>query len=133
MTDKPTVRDPKESNDSSLLDARMLHSIRNLTEPGEGDFLDELIHLFTARSPAIIDEIREAVTRRDNVKMSRSAHSLKGSCGNLGIKKLMLCCEKIEQLGSQGRVDEAALLLEDLEQTYTLSAKELLTWKSQAQ
>ena len=133
MSDKPAIKDALKDNDSFLLDAKTLRSIRELTEPGESDFLDELIALFTSRSPGIIKDIFDAVAQRDNIKMSRSAHSLKGSCGNLGIKKLMLCCEKIEQLGVQGNVDEAALLLDDLEKTYALSARELSSWQSHDQ
>ena len=132
MSDHKNPSPPLE-NSPPLIDPKVLRSIRDLTEPGESDFLDELIQLFIDRSPTIIQDIREAASQRDYVKMSRSAHSLKGSCGNLGIRRLMACCEKIETLGTQGRIDEAASLLEELDQTYQHSTRELVNWKSKDQ
>ena len=131
MSDKSEDLEPSSGTGDTYLDSKMLRTIRELTEPGESDFLDELIKLFTDRSPNIIKEIHEAFDSGDSVKMSRSAHSLKGSCGNLGIKKLMVCCDGIEQLGIQNRVTEAAPLVSDLEHIYKQSINELLTWKSQ--
>ena len=48
---------------------------------GNGKLLAEVIDLFLADTPRILDEARRAIARHDAAALAASAHALKGSIG----------------------------------------------------
>lgn len=55
--------------------------------------------------------IEEAVNRKDAENITRSAHTLKGSCGQFGAKELVELCRQMENMGRSGSIAQADALL----------------------
>jgi CheY-like chemotaxis protein len=85
-------------------------ALRTLME--EGDFeLSELIELFVVGAPASIAEMRLALEKSDPEHLVITAHTLKGTCGNLGAAPLRELCAQIEQAGLSGETHSSADLI----------------------
>lgn len=108
-----------------LLDQTVIQSIRDLAGDDDPDFLKNLVKVYLGRAPSLIKDITAAVTKADNLLLERSAHSLKGSSGNLGAKSLMKICEELERLGREQKVEQASALMDDLNKTFTAVKEEL--------
>lgn len=65
---------------------------------GEPDFVVELIDLYLNEVPRLFDTIRKAVANRDRSTAKRSAHSLRGSSGNLGVLQMATIAGELEHL-----------------------------------
>lgn len=83
-----------------------------------GDEYPLLLETFINDSVARIATVADAVAAGDPDAIRRTAHSLKGSAGNLGATRLSLICKSLEELGATGAVEGAQLLLEDLQNEY---------------
>ena len=113
------------SHESPILEAKMLLSIQDLAGDDDPDFLNSLINLFFDRAPKILIEIQTAIDNKDSYKMERSAHSLKGSSGNLGAKVMMKTCEELEIMGRNKEIDSAQEILDRLKETFVKTKFEL--------
>jgi HPt (histidine-containing phosphotransfer) domain-containing protein len=96
------------------LDPNALDALRSLN-PGDDSFLRDLIQIFLEDSPARIAEIAEALAQADVRRVTRAAHSLKGSSANFGAIRLQAVSEKIEMLGRQGTLAEVPAFLAAME------------------
>lgn len=129
--DKKYVEAESNNEELPLLDPDMLNSIRALGDPGEDDFLNDLIDLFIARAPEILKEIEEAFNANDAYKFERSSHSLKGSCGNIGALSMRFLCEKMECMGRDKNIEKGGEALTKLKSLYVVVKKELNEkWRS---
>jgi CheY-like chemotaxis protein len=96
---------PKDSIDHSVL-----QGLRELQEEGEPDILKELIELFLEDVPLHFKALREAGERDDAQSVERTAHTLKGSCGNLGAVRMVAICAELEEIGRSGDLAPAPAL-----------------------
>jgi two-component system sensor histidine kinase/response regulator len=98
VADQPAV---KESNDAATaaepIDPEFLEEMTG----EEGELFEELIGLFVGSAPASIAEMRSALKESDVNRLARAAHTLKGSCSNMGASPLRSICSQIEMLGRQ--------------------------------
>jgi CheY-like chemotaxis protein/HPt (histidine-containing phosphotransfer) domain-containing protein len=101
---------------SPVLDPEMLGELR---EEGQ-DFLDELIETFDHKTPARIAELADRFARGDLKAAALSAHSLKGTAGNLGAKRMWRICAALDTMARNGAVEQAASLIGDLRAEYRL-------------
>jgi signal transduction histidine kinase/CheY-like chemotaxis protein/HPt (histidine-containing phosphotransfer) domain-containing protein len=74
----------------------------------------ELARLFARESRAALAGLRAAMAERDGADIARAAHGLKGSASTLGAVRVSDLATQIERAGRDGRVDDAAALLEQL-------------------
>jgi CheY-like chemotaxis protein len=81
------------------LDRSVLAGLRELQEEGEPDILGELIGLFLTDAPPQLVAVREAVEAGDIQSVERIAHTLKGSCGNMGAVRMAALCRELEAIG----------------------------------
>lgn len=81
-------------------DAIDLGALKDLQamEPGDADFLKNLIDLFLADMNQRIKGMQDAIAHCDAAALKRTAHALKGACGNFGAEKLSDLCKKMEQI-----------------------------------
>jgi signal transduction histidine kinase/DNA-binding response OmpR family regulator len=79
------------------------------------DLLARIVRIFLEDSPKMLDEIRDAVNRRDAAALARGAHRIKGELGVLAARAAFEAALRLEKMGRQGSVDEAALALASLE------------------
>ena len=84
-------------------DEAVAHYTRALTlAPGEPDVLTEVLRMFLLEAPKRMDRLRNAHAAGDIQEVHRSAHSLKGSAGNIGATAMYdICCE-IDVKGRSG-------------------------------
>jgi signal transduction histidine kinase/DNA-binding response OmpR family regulator len=82
---------------------------------GDTKLLRELIDLFFADCPRMWQNVRDALSLGDAVKLSRAAHTLKGSVGVFGAKSAREAAEHVEQLARAGNLAQAAEAVTQLE------------------
>jgi len=104
------------SNDNEqTVNPAALARLRELGRPGEPDLLGELIDLYLADAPKLMNDLRQAVWREDAAAARKIAHTLKGSCGNLGTERLARLCLSLETLAKTGSLNGAEQTLADME------------------
>jgi HPt (histidine-containing phosphotransfer) domain-containing protein len=101
----------------SPLDPQALEDLRALN-PDDVSFLRELIQIYLDDSPKQIADIEQSLAQGDVPRLTRAAHSLKGSSANFGAGPLRALCEKIEQLGRSAALAEIPACLPELKAEY---------------
>lgn len=69
--------------------------------------------------------MQKAFAAGDAAEVNRVAHSIKGSCGNLGAMRLQAAAQQIEQLAKTGEVARAAPLLPEIQAAYAATHRAL--------
>lgn len=120
--------------DTSLsLDEGELLRLRALTQPGEKDFLDQLIDEFISISERTLGEIRAALESQDLVQGKRLAHKFQGSARSVGAQKLVQITARLEEHAESGAGDAALAELKLLEAELALVVSILLqNWKKES-
>ena len=89
-------------SEAPVLAPAVIESLRQLTPPGEPDVLQEVLQMFLDEVPPRMDRLRNAITAGNIQEVYRTAHSLKGSAGNIGAERLFGVCKQIDELGRAG-------------------------------
>jgi HPt (histidine-containing phosphotransfer) domain-containing protein len=95
-------------SEPQVLAPTVIESLRQLTPPGEPDVLTEVLQMFLDEVPPRIDRLRNAMTAGNIEEVYRTAHSLKGSAGNIGAERLYGVCKQIDELGRAGNLANLA-------------------------
>lgn len=90
----------------------MLESLREL---GDQELLAEIAGMFVTDAPSQITELREAVESETAEDVERTAHSLKGSSGNIGASRMSEICDELQDAGASEDLSYAPQLLGQLE------------------
>lgn len=78
----------------------------------EGDsLLPELAHIFQAELTKGLDELTRALAARDCPAVARIAHTLKGSAGTFGAKRMHAMAGRIDQAARAGHADQATAMV----------------------
>ncbi len=78
----------------------------------------EFVELFLEDTAQALETIHQALEQQDADLLRKTAHSIKSSSAQLGAVQLSANCRKLEQLGSEGRIDEAAEVITNIDTTY---------------
>ena len=78
--------------------------------------LARLVTAFNESYPGMLQSLRASLAFSDAIGLSRTAHTLKGSLGNLGAMQALQIVNRLEQLGREEKWQEAANVLASLEQ-----------------
>ncbi len=116
-TPSPAEAAPPAST-ADVLDAAVLAGLRELREPGQPDPLAEVANLFLQDSPPRLAKLKQHYEEKDASRLERVAHSLKGSAGNLGARRLAGFCADLEKLAQTGKLDSAGKLVEQVGAEY---------------
>jgi len=81
---------------------------------GDEDLLADVVGVFLADAPRMLNELRHAVTTGDAPALQRTAHGLKGAAGYVGGRPAADAAEKLERVGADGRLAEAPTALDAL-------------------
>ncbi len=100
--------------DGPVLDPAVLDTLRKLTPPGEPDVLEEVLKLFLEEVPPRITRLRNAWASRDIEEVHRAAHSLKGSAGNIGARRLFAVCSQLDETKRSGDLNAIGALVDVL-------------------
>ncbi|MCA9100292.1 MAG: response regulator, partial [Planctomycetales bacterium] len=74
------------------------------------ELLRDVVDAFLQESPALLDNVRQAIDLDDTKTLQRAAHTLKTSFGHFGAIAAAELARELESLGSEGRTDGAAPL-----------------------
>jgi CheY-like chemotaxis protein len=83
---------------------------------GDRAMLQEVVQLFDAETPALLTAIRTALTRGDSQALQRAAHALKGTVRSFGAQAAGEAALRLEMMGRNGDLSQAALACAALEQ-----------------
>jgi two-component system, sensor histidine kinase and response regulator len=119
-------------DDLPILDHGVLESLRELQADGEPDLLTELVELYRADAPQMLEAMRTALAEANGEALRRAAHTLKGSSANLGAVRLAEMCRELERAGRDGALAGAAPLLAAVEAEYERVVEALLTFAGTA-
>ena len=97
--------------DQPVLDQVVIDALRRLTPAGEPDVLAEVLRLFLDEVPPRMVRLRNAWQSGNIEEMHRAAHSLKGSAGNIGARRLYDVCSRLDAIGKAGDLAGAATLV----------------------
>jgi CheY-like chemotaxis protein len=99
---------------------------------GDEALLAEVIRLFLKECPRLAQAVRDAVERGDARALWISAHTLKGSVSNFGAVHAAELADRLQALGRQGCVAEAATLVDALDSELTRLKPVLAAWANGA-
>ena len=102
-----------------------LEMIRQLPGNRGMEILRNVVDLYLANTPTLLQTMREAESGGDAAKLKAAAHSFKSSSANLGAMKLAEVCLELEVLGRAGSTEGALPLLAKVEKEYRLVRKAL--------
>jgi HPt (histidine-containing phosphotransfer) domain-containing protein len=96
-----------------IVDWKVIEELRTFSTD-EMDLVRELVASFEVNVTQQLPELEQAV-RRDDAETTRFiAHRLRGSCGNIGARRMEFLCERLETLGRAGVTIGAMELVDDL-------------------
>jgi HPt (histidine-containing phosphotransfer) domain-containing protein len=95
------------------IDSAALESLR---EVGGDAFVDEVIDTFLADVPTLLATLRHSLETGDAAEVRRAAHTLKSNGATLGASDFAEVCRILEQQAKDGRLEEAPVLLERIEE-----------------
>ena len=76
---------------------------------GDDDALHELIDVFLTETPEYFQQARRALASGDHEAVSRAAHTVKGSCQNLGATAVADLCARLGEVAGNQRAGEDML------------------------
>jgi HPt (histidine-containing phosphotransfer) domain-containing protein len=97
--------------DTPTLNPQAIQALRDLSPEGGDEFLRELIVIFLADTPQQLAELEAALARQDATKVTRAAHTIKGSSGNFGAGEFARLALAIEMHGKANDLAAAAAAL----------------------
>jgi HPt (histidine-containing phosphotransfer) domain-containing protein len=83
---------------------------------GDREILEEILVVFSETYPDQLSELKNAIDNGDAPIVERAAHTLKGSVGTFSSKKALETAFRLETMGHDGNLQEAAEAYSKLEQ-----------------
>ncbi|MGA9773737.1 MAG: response regulator [Blastocatellia bacterium] len=103
---------------TKVIDREVINNLRNLTKASCPEFLSELIDMFIKDSPTRIDRMKEALAMDDSRALAVAAHTLKGSSGQVGARRMHALCDIVEDRSRAGHMHGTAALVLTLEEEF---------------
>jgi two-component system, sensor histidine kinase and response regulator len=107
-----------EASKEDPLDRSVLAGLRELQEECEPDLLEDLIELFLADVPPQLVALRKAAEADDAHSVERIAHTLIGSCANMGALGMETLCTELQEMGRSEDLRAAPGLISRLEEEF---------------
>jgi HPt (histidine-containing phosphotransfer) domain-containing protein len=101
-------------DNSALLDLERLASLRQLGEMTGTPLLRNVVDSFLVEIPARLERLRQALAEQDAAALVFTAHTLKGSSGQVGALRIAALSAELEQSGRNGDLAPVERLLAEL-------------------
>ena len=101
-------------SEDPVLEPAVVSGLRQLTPPGEPDVLAQVLNLFLVEVPPRVDRLRNAWASGNIEEVHRLAHSLKGSAGNIGARRLYDVCRQLDTMSQSDDPAGSAALVDAL-------------------
>ena len=99
-----------------VLDPVLLEQLRDLGPGRNGmDLFAELVETFQRESGTRLSVLRDAVQAQDFARLSRVAHTQRGSSAVMGARALAAACAALEAAGGRSDIEEARVRLQEIE------------------
>ncbi len=95
------------------LDRAALDNLRTMA--GDPEFLAQLIDTFLEDAPQLLDDLRQALDKKDAAGVRLAAHSLKSNGADFGATTFSQLCQQLEMRGKSGQLGGAKALLTQIE------------------
>jgi PAS domain S-box-containing protein len=125
----PDARQARPTAPVQGLELDRLDELRDL-DPGVTTYLDRAIGNFVANTPGAMAALREAVAGNDTATLKQVAHKLAGGALNLGVVEAGRAAQAIELVSDSGSTEEAAPLLDGLEDALARGREALLAYQA---
>jgi CheY-like chemotaxis protein len=109
---------PSGNTRGNVIDKDQLDSLRAIQQPGQADFVTELIDMFVTDTVSQLKVLHEAVASNDVTEIRRVAHFLMGSSANIGAEEMAALYKQLG--GKDGANGNAEALLKRLDQEFVL-------------
>lgn len=110
---------------TEAIDWTVLAALEEVQAEGEPDLIVELIDLYIGDAPHWVESMRMAVAGKDATMLKRAAHSLKGSSGSLGVRRVAETCRLLEQSDCSDSAARVAELLQLLDRESAVAREAL--------
>lgn len=114
-------------HDTACVDVSVLEDLNAFSAPDD-DLLAELCASFETNVKEQLPRLEEAARAADAGAVRFIAHRLRGTCGNLGARRMQFLCERLEMLGREGVTAGALELTDDLAREYEYAREALQAW-----
>ena len=104
--------------DEITIDPRVLDELRFLGDGAQEDLIGAIVEQFVHDTGPLIAQLSEAFEGGDATTVGRIAHSIKGSCGQLGGRRLAVSCGRLERRARTGGLADGLSDLRDVENDY---------------
>jgi HPt (histidine-containing phosphotransfer) domain-containing protein len=94
---------------------------------GGNKLVGEIIDVFIANAPALIETARAGAASGENAPVERALHSLKSSAGQLGAVRMQRLCSEGESLASHGDQSVLSSLVFEIEVEFASARTQLAT------
>jgi HPt (histidine-containing phosphotransfer) domain-containing protein len=82
---------------------------------GDEKLLHEVIEIFVDQAPRHMETLRSALAQGDAESVQKTAHSMKGELGYLGISEVTQKARELEELGRRHNLEQAAQVFASFE------------------
>ena len=106
---------------SDLLDNELLAELKEIME----DDFGELLETFLTESAKQMNAVSTSLLAGESDQLRRAAHSLKGSCGNIGASQLQAHCAELEASAATGDLSLSTSLVAEAERQLKLVQSEV--------
>ncbi len=124
-TEASAATTPTPAPTAATLDKSVLEQYRELDPEGSLSLAIEIGQIFLESSDALLERLRSGLASSDAESIRQAAHSLKSSSANVGGMTLAQHLNEIETLAKEGRILEAAPLMQPICQEYDQLKREL--------
>lgn len=107
-----------------LLDDRQLDQLRELDD-GTGSLFGELINMWEKTAMQVFTDMDTAFEKKSIKDLESLSHKFKGSCSNIGAKRLSIVCETMEETAADEKYDGLEELWSLAKDLYPASKDEL--------
>jgi HPt (histidine-containing phosphotransfer) domain-containing protein len=130
MEEAAHAADATEAQDVSapppVVDPAVLEGYQELDPHGAGALAERLVKAYLETAGAVLERMRQAVSRTDLGALREGAHTLKSSAANVGAMRLAKLAARLEQAAREGHAPRACELFPTLAQEHDLACDALL-------
>lgn len=95
------VSSTEQPGENSPIDFQILHSLRELDDEEDPDFLGDLIKIYLSDAPQHLATMKEAIFMGDANSLKLASHTLKSSSANLGALSFSEVCKELESMSRE--------------------------------
>ncbi len=111
-----------DSEMTEILDMNIIQNLKDLGGENDSSFLKEVIDLYLDQAPGLLNDIKTAARDKNPLKMSQSAHALKGASLNIGAKMFSEVCKTLEFKGKNNDLENVNSLLTEMDESYLITS-----------